>query len=115
VALDLLNGRQSQNGMFGLCQNEQNRGPAWNTYRLLSAQIRKLIASLSRSVDLLNLDIDTEEERTWLNNVFDPAYPMLARHLRARRDNLNMTIAALRERLPKERTPEANYSESLAG
>jgi hypothetical protein len=63
------------------------------------AQIRTLIVTLSRSVDLLNWDIDAEEERTLLRDLSDPAYPILARTLRTRRDNLSATIAALRERV----------------
>jgi hypothetical protein len=61
------------------------------------AQIRTLIVTLSRSVDLLNWDIDAEEERTLLHDLSDPAYPILARTLRTRRDNLSATIAALQE------------------
>lgn len=81
-----------------------------NSHREL-AQISTLIASLHRSVDLLNFDIDAEEERTRVRDLSDPTYPILARHLRVRRDNLNDTIAALRTRA----TPEPGYSESLAG
>ena len=79
------------------------------------AQIKTLIASLTRSVEFLNFDIDAEEERARVRDVFNPAYPILARHLRARRDNLNVTITALQGRLQKEQPPESNYSESLAG
>jgi hypothetical protein len=63
------------------------------------AQIRTLIVTLSRSVDLLNWDIDAEEERTRHHDLSDPAYPILARTLRTRRANLSATIAALRERV----------------
>ena len=67
-----------------------------------AAQIRTLIVSLSRSVDFLNWDIDAEEERTRLHDLSDPAYPILARTLRTRRDNLSATIAALRARVPQD-------------
>jgi hypothetical protein len=77
------------------------------------AQINTLIANLTRSVEFLNFDIDAEEERARVRDVFNPAYPILARHLRARRDNLNDTIAALRARVGKERAPDI-YSVSLA-
>jgi hypothetical protein len=66
------------------------------------AQINTLMATLSQSVELLNFDIDYEEERAWVNELSDPAYPMLARHLRTRRDNLIGTINALRARLPEQ-------------
>jgi hypothetical protein len=66
------------------------------------AQIRSLIVSLSRSIDFLNWDIDAEEERTRLQDLSNPAYPILARTLRARRDNLSATIAALRARVSED-------------
>jgi hypothetical protein len=61
-------------------------------------QIGELIADLDRIVRLLNSDIAAEEERA---RVFDRScakYPMLARMLAERSDNLANTIAAL-ERL----------------
>jgi len=50
-----------------------------------------------------------------IRDVSDPAYPILARHLRTRRANLSMTIAALQARLQAERASANQYSESLAG
>jgi hypothetical protein len=102
----------------GLCQNRAiariTVKHVQNSFRE-TAQIETLIANLSRSVDILNIDIDTEEERARVNDTSDSTYPILARHLRARRDNLNVTITALQGRLQKEQPPESNYSESLAG
>jgi hypothetical protein len=67
-------------------------------------QIRTLITSLSRGVQLLDSEIVTEEERTRCKDKRDPAYSVLARSLIARRDNLSATIMALQERLvPMER------------
>lgn len=63
------------------------------------AVIQGMIAQLERTVQILKIDIATEEERV---RVFDPsssAYPILARTLSARRDNLQETIAALDARL----------------
>jgi hypothetical protein len=85
-----------------------------NSFREM-ARIETLIASLRRSVDILNIDIDTEEESARVKDTSDPTYPILARHLRARRDNLNVTITALQGRLQKEQPPQSNHSESLAG
>ncbi|MBR0827019.1 hypothetical protein JQ596_15850 [Bradyrhizobium manausense] len=62
-------------------------------------QLQALIADLRWKVQLLVSDIQDEEQRA---RVSDPAalgYPMLALTLRARRDNLLVTIAALEERL----------------
>jgi hypothetical protein len=76
------------------------------------ARIETLIANINRSVELLKVDIDTEEERARVKDVLDPTYPIVARQLRARRDNLNATIAALRQRL---KASETMIDERLAG
>ena len=64
-----------------------------------AVQIRKMIGDLDRSVQLLRCDIATEEERTGISDPSDAAYPILARVLAARRDNLRDTIIALEKRL----------------
>jgi hypothetical protein len=58
-------------------------------------QIATLIGSLSRSVELLTVDIDHEEARTGIRDMSDPAYPALAWSLRVRRENIITTIASL--------------------
>jgi hypothetical protein len=58
-------------------------------------QIVTLIESLSRSVELLTVHIEHEETRVGVRDVSDPAYPVLARSLRTRRENLRVTIASL--------------------
>lgn len=73
-----------------------------------AAQTRCLIADIDRIVQILDSDITAEEEQA---GVFDPLqaeYPMLARTLAARRNNLKETIAALERRLsgmPADRMP----------
>jgi hypothetical protein len=59
------------------------------------ASIWLLINDLARTIQLLDCDIRTEEERTLVSNQQDAAYSMLARTLRTRRDNLKATIAIL--------------------
>ena len=66
---------------------------------IAAAQIRTLIDKISRSVQTLDYDIETEEERTRCWDCRDPAYSVLARSLTARRNNLAATIAALQKRL----------------
>jgi hypothetical protein len=64
-------------------------------------QTRALIADITRIVQILDGDITAEEEQA---RIFDPSqveYPMLARTLAARRDNLMDTIAALERRLSR--------------
>jgi len=60
-----------------------------------SLQIATLIGSLSRSVALLTVDIEHEEARAGVRDLSDPAYPVLARSLRVRSENLRVTIASL--------------------
>jgi hypothetical protein len=67
-------------------------------------QIATLIGSLSRSVALLTVDIEHEEARAGVRDLSDPTYPVLARSLRTRRENLGATIAILENlRAPKAR------------
>jgi septation ring formation regulator EzrA len=64
-------------------------------------QTRLLIADINRVVQILNGDIAAEEEQA---RIFDRSrvdYPILARTLVARRDNLWETITALEQRLSK--------------
>lgn len=58
-------------------------------------RIARLIADLSRSVALLIVDIEHEETHTVVSDVSDPAYSLIARSLRRRRDNVAATIASL--------------------
>jgi hypothetical protein len=60
---------------------------------------------LVQTVELIESDIVAEEERARISNRSDAKYPILARSLIERRDNIRMTIAALEQRLI-ERTRE---------
>jgi hypothetical protein len=65
-------------------------------------QIATLIGDLSRTADILSADIEHEENRAGVRDVSDTAYPVLARSLRARRDNIRATIVSLENlRAPK--------------
>ena len=64
-----------------------------------------MISDLDRLVRLLDCDITTEEERARISDRSEPAYPILARTLAARRDNLRDTIAALEQRLTTIKAP----------
>jgi hypothetical protein len=61
-------------------------------------QISELIADLDRIVRFLNNDIAAEEERARVFDLSCAKYPVLARMLAERRDNLAATIAALETR-----------------
>lgn len=73
------------------------------------AVIGKILADLVRTVQLIESDIAAEEERAKVSDRSDVKYPMLARTLIERRDNLNMTIAVLERRLT-ERAPDENIA-----
>jgi hypothetical protein len=62
-------------------------------------QMRQLIADVERVVRILNSDIADEEEKASVSDRSQAEYPMLARTLAARRDNLQGTIAALKKRM----------------
>ena len=62
-------------------------------------QTRILIADINRVVQILDSDIAAEEEQARVFDRSKVTYPMLARTLAARRDNLMDTIAALEQRL----------------
>jgi septation ring formation regulator EzrA len=70
-----------------------------------AAQINTMISDIDRLVRLLDCDITTEEERARISDRSEPAYPILARTLAARRDNLRDTIAALERRLTTIKAP----------
>jgi hypothetical protein len=57
-----------------------------------------MIEDLRRVSQILDCDVRTEEERSQISDPSDPRYPILARSLAARRDNLKATIAALEAR-----------------
>ena len=58
-------------------------------------RIATLIGDLSRLVAILTADIENEEIRSGTHDLADPNYPMLARNLRTRKDNIEATIASL--------------------
>ena len=62
-------------------------------------RVGALIEKLLISVDVLVTDIQQEEARSGILED-DPAYPLLARHLRSREQNLRATIACLQLMLP---------------
>ena len=61
-------------------------------------QLSILIADLRRVVALIDADIKAEEKRAHAFDHSSPTYPVLARQLRARRDNLLATISLLEAR-----------------
>jgi hypothetical protein len=61
--------------------------------------ISKMLADLVRTIELIESDIAAEEGRTGISDRSDAKYPILARTLIERRDNLKVTVAFLERRL----------------
>ena len=64
-----------------------------------AAVITSMIEDLKRTIQILEVDIGTEEERVRSFDKADPLYSTLARTLALRRDNLSVTVADLEKRL----------------
>jgi hypothetical protein len=62
-------------------------------------QTKTLIADISRIVHILDSDIAAEEAQARIFDRTRAEYPILARTMAARRDNLLNTISALEQRL----------------
>ena len=78
--------------------------PRFETARQTVA-ISKILADLVRTVKLIECEIAAQEEGANVSYQSDVKYPMLARTLIERRDNLKVTINALEQRLG-ERAPD---------
>ena len=81
-----------------------NMQPHFDTTREIIV-IRKILADLVRTLQLIESDIEAEEKRAGISDQADAKYPMLARSLIERRDNLRMTIAGLEGRLIQQHEP----------
>jgi len=64
-----------------------------------AAVISAMMNDLRRIVEILDCDVATEESRARVFDKSDPHYPILATSLAVRRDNLKLTVSALRRRL----------------
>jgi hypothetical protein len=68
-----------------------------------AVQTRALIADLDRIVQILNRAIADEEKQSGVFDCSEVGYPMHARELSARRENLANTIVALEQRLGRNK------------
>jgi hypothetical protein len=64
-----------------------------------AALIQSMIDDLERRVQILRVDICTEEQRVRVFDRADPLYPMMARTLSVRLENIGVTIVDLKNRL----------------
>ena len=60
-----------------------------------TATAESLVAAMRETEFALRESIKAEEDRTSLRDLNDPCYSILARSMRARADNLKMTITML--------------------
>jgi hypothetical protein len=78
------------------------------------AQIETLIGRLARTAGVMDADIRQEEQLASVSNPRDPAYPMIARALKARRDNLAASISSLRALVNTGRNSTCSKQEDRA-
>jgi hypothetical protein len=78
-----------------------NIQPRFETARE-TAVISKILADLAHTVELIEYEIASQEERASVSDRSDIRYPMLARALIERRDNLKVTSDALKKRLAEQ-------------
>jgi hypothetical protein len=64
-----------------------------------AAQIETMIRDLNQAAARLAADAMAEEKRVGISDPHDTAYPILARVLSVRRENLQATVAALEQRV----------------
>ena len=68
----------------------------------IPTQLHALISDLRWRTQMLDVDILEEERKAGISDPKNLAYPMLALNLRARRDNIRMSITILENRLEKQ-------------
>jgi hypothetical protein len=82
-----------------------NFQPRFETVRE-TAVISKILADLAHTVQLIEYEIATQEERASVSDRSDIRYPMLASALIERSNNLEVTIDALKKRLAEHEPHE---------
>lgn len=65
------------------------------------ARIGAMLVNLQQSLEVIKAEIDIEERQTQWPSPQDPRYPVIGRALRARYDNLAVTIRILEDRARK--------------
>jgi hypothetical protein len=92
----------------GVVQDEMRKQREIGNNRMAAARIRNMIAGLERAVFSLNGSIDAILEGTQIRDPSDFAYPVAARALGLRRDNILATIAVLSGQLAKINDPQSD-------
>jgi hypothetical protein len=82
-------------------RNEMRRQKEIENNRTAALRLRNMITALERTVSSLNGSIDAVLEVSQVRDPANFAYPVAARAMSARRDNIQSTIAVLSRRLAK--------------
>jgi hypothetical protein len=89
-------------------QSEMRKQKEIGNNRTAVARIRNMIAGLERAVFSLNGSIEAVLEETEIRDPSNFAYPVAAKTMGLRRDNIQATIAVLSERLAKINDPQTD-------
>jgi len=90
-------------------QDERRREKEIENIRTAAMRIRNMIAALERAVSSLNASIDAILEGSQVRDPTSFAYPVAARAMCTRRDNIQGTIAVLSRQLAKINDPETDF------
>jgi hypothetical protein len=82
-------------------QSEMRKQKEIENNRMAAVRIRSMIAALERTVSSLNGSIDAVLKGSPIQDPSNFAYPLAARAMSARRDNIQGTIAVLSGQLAK--------------
>ena len=102
AVLDSIKGRFPGADITGAEKETENN-------RTAAVRIRNMIAALERAVSSLNASIDAILEGSQVRDPTSFAYPVTARAMCARRDNIQSTIAVLSRQLAKINDPETDF------
>jgi hypothetical protein len=78
---------------------QHHSGIAQDTALRQAALLRSMIGDLERTFQILPINICTEEKHLRVFDKADPLYPVPARTLKARSDNLKTMVTDLKQRL----------------
>lgn len=87
--------REAQRAAKRRAREERKQLAVLSAAQQMQRNTQAMVQELQRTVAMLEHSIKAELESVWIKDPSHFAYPMTARELGARRDNLKATIAAL--------------------
>ena len=94
-------GRVRGRSTRGFTRNEMRKQTEIENNRTAAARIQSMIATLERAICSLDGSIDARLQTSQVRDPSSFAYPVAARAMGARRDNIWVTIAVLSQQLAK--------------